>query len=58
MEESMTRLASGMGWSAPNQGDLMLNAASESHPMLDEETQRLILQYNALDIDLYQRSAA
>jgi hypothetical protein len=54
MQESMARLANGMGWNAP-EGDPILNAAPESHPPLDEETRELIARYNALDIDLYRR---
>jgi hypothetical protein len=51
MQESMARLARGMGWSPPDE-DLILNAAPESHPPLDDETRELISRYNALDIEL------
>lgn len=53
MQESMARLANGMGWNAPER-DLILNAAPESHPPLDDETRELMARYNALDIDLYR----
>ncbi|HEX4230609.1 MAG TPA: hypothetical protein VHZ07_18170 [Bryobacteraceae bacterium] len=54
MQESMVRLAHGMGWSTPGE-DLILNAATESHPPVDDETEALISTYNASDIDLYRR---
>lgn len=53
MPESLARLARIMNWNAPNQADVVLNAAPGSHPPIDGETQELIQKYNALDIDLY-----
>jgi len=56
MHASTVRLSRIMGWNAPDR-QAFLNAAPESHPDLDPETELAIFNYNALDIDLYKRCA-
>jgi hypothetical protein len=54
MQESIAGLAQLMRWDAPDDANLILNAAPKSHHPIDDETRELILKHNQLDIDLYE----